>query len=158
MPFSRVIPAALDRTMTGCNSYQVQGSHGSTQRQHWPALGQHRPCGGLAGPVASWSRRAASAASARAFALWRPVVHRVEANPPDRCPPVSRFRVVRSDTSCDTAGVGRSCHMCLRAWLDGDATQRTCERRDAYARVDNDCVRKSGIGAPSTKVGYKPPG
>ena len=104
--------------------------------------------------------RAARSAPARAFAIWRPVVHRVEVNPPNRCEmsPVSRFRVVRSDTSCDTAHIRRPCHMCLCAWLDGDATQRTCERRDAQARVDNDRVRKSGFRAPSTKVGGKPPG
>ena len=86
-----------------------------------------------------------------------------------RCPPrrsespqqmssVGRFRVVRSDTSCDTARIRRPCHMCLCAWLDGDATQRTCERRDAHAMVDNDRVPKSGFRAPSTKVGGKLPG
>ena len=78
-------PAAQDRTVTGCNSHHAQGAQGSAQRPPWPASGQHRPYGCLAGPLAGRSPRAARSASTRAFARWRPVVHRAEANPPDRC-------------------------------------------------------------------------
>ena len=77
--------AAQDRTVTGCNSHHAQGAQGSAQRPPWPASGQHRPYGCLAGPLAGRSPRAARSASTRAFARWRPVVHRAEANPPDRC-------------------------------------------------------------------------
>ena len=48
---------------------------------------------------------------------------------PQQMSPVSRFRVVRSDTSCDTARIRRPCHMCLCAWLDMETP------RSAHASV-----------------------
>ena len=116
-PCWRVVGA--DRRARGEASFDETNAKKISERSGAPSCGQHRPYGCLAGPLAGRSPRAARSASTCAFARWRLRCPPRRSESPRQMSPACRFRVVRSDISCDTAGVSPAVsHVfaCMARW------------------------------------------